>query len=167
MVEQLVELQRSAAEYARRDGRVAADDLFFAEQNARVVANAERYYRAMFDDRASSWNLRDRTWPRRSMPFELPAAASEVPAKVVVWAHNSHLGDARATEMARRGELNVGTARARAPFGRTPSCRLQHVQRQRDRGVELGRARAAHARAAALPGSVEALFHAGRRPRTS
>ena len=57
---QLVELRRSAGEYAGRDGRVAADDLFFAQQNAVVVKNAEAYYRAMFADDASSWNLRDR-----------------------------------------------------------------------------------------------------------
>jgi erythromycin esterase-like protein len=60
VVNQLVELQRRAAEYARRDGRVAEDDFFYAEQNARLVKNAEEYYRTMFRGRASSWNLRDR-----------------------------------------------------------------------------------------------------------
>ncbi len=59
VVAQLVALRRSAGEYARRDGRPAADDLFYAEQNARLVANAEQYYRAMFGSRTSSWNLRD------------------------------------------------------------------------------------------------------------
>src|SRR5205814_10486061 len=59
VVAELVELRRRAAEYASRDGRVAADDYFFAEQNARLVRNAEQYYRAMFGDRAESWNLRD------------------------------------------------------------------------------------------------------------
>jgi erythromycin esterase-like protein len=60
VVEQLQELQRSAAEYAKRDGRLHPDDTFFAEQNARLVRNAERYYRSMFDNRQSSWNIRDR-----------------------------------------------------------------------------------------------------------
>ena len=60
VVNQLVELRRAAGEYARRDGRVALDDLLYAEQNARLVTNAERYYRAMFASRVESWNLRDR-----------------------------------------------------------------------------------------------------------
>jgi erythromycin esterase-like protein len=60
VVEQLVELQRGATDYARRDGRMAEDEQFFAEQNARLVKNAEEYYRTMFRGRVSSWNLRDR-----------------------------------------------------------------------------------------------------------
>jgi erythromycin esterase-like protein len=108
VVAQLVELRRSAADYVKRDGPLAADDLFFAEQNARLVANAEQYYRAMFGSRVSSWNLRD-----LHMAETLEALTTflrprvRVP-KIVVWAHNSHLGDARATELARSGELNVG-----------------------------------------------------------
>jgi erythromycin esterase-like protein len=105
----LVDLQRSAAAYAERDGRVARDEFFDAEQNARVVKNAEAYYRIMFLSDVSSWNLRD-----RHMAETLDALAAYLerrdgrPAKVVVWAHNSHLGDARATDMGQRGELNVG-----------------------------------------------------------
>ena len=60
VVRQLVELQRRAAEYARRDGRTSEDDFFYAEQNARLVKNAESYYRTMFLEEVSSWNLRDR-----------------------------------------------------------------------------------------------------------
>ena len=59
VIGQLIELQRRAAEYARRDGRVAAEDFFYAEQNARLVKNAEQYYRTMFRGSVSSWNLRD------------------------------------------------------------------------------------------------------------
>ena len=109
VVAQLIDLQRAAAEYTRRDGRLAPDDLFFAEQNARLVRNAERYYRAMFGGRADSWNLRD-----GHMAETLEAllgfleAGSDGRGKVVVWAHNSHLGDARATERSAAGELNLG-----------------------------------------------------------
>jgi erythromycin esterase-like protein len=60
VIEQLVELRRRAADYASRDGRVAQDEFFFAEQNARLVLNAEKYYRSMFRGRVESWNLRDR-----------------------------------------------------------------------------------------------------------
>jgi erythromycin esterase-like protein/predicted phosphoribosyltransferase len=122
VVEQLVDLQRHALEYARRDGLPAQDELFFAEQNARTVKAAEEYYRAMFSGRVSSWNLRD-----RHMTDTLDALADHLgrqrgqPAKVVVWAHNSHLGDARATEVAAQGEVNVGQlVRERHPG----DCRL-------------------------------------------
>jgi erythromycin esterase-like protein/predicted phosphoribosyltransferase len=108
VVTQLVDLQRRRAEYASRDGRLARDDYFYAEQNARLVRDAELYYRAMFRGRAESWNLRDRhmadTIDELLRFMEQPWA----PAKIVVWAHNSHLGDARATEMSEFGELNVG-----------------------------------------------------------
>ena len=59
VVSQLVEMHRRAAEYARRDGRIAADEYFYASQNARLVINAEKYYRSMFMGRVSSWNLRE------------------------------------------------------------------------------------------------------------
>jgi erythromycin esterase-like protein len=108
VVAQLVELRRAAAEYARRDGRVAEDDLFAAEQNARVVANAERYYRAMFGSRVSSWNVRDQHMAETLGTLGQFLGRSGKPAKIVVWAHNSHIGDARATEMGAGGELNVG-----------------------------------------------------------
>ena len=104
---QLVELRRAALDYAGRDGRVAADEFFFAEQNARLVANAETYYRAMFGPRAESWNVRD-THMMDTLDSLLQHARSDGTARAVVWAHNSHLGDARATEMRRLGELNLG-----------------------------------------------------------
>jgi erythromycin esterase-like protein len=116
VISQLVELRRRAANYAQRDGRIAADEYFFAEQNARLVKNAEEYYRSMFYGRTSTWNLRD-----QHMAETLGALADHLSqqnqrAKIVVWEHNSHLGDARATQMSQRGELNVGQL-ARQKFG--------------------------------------------------
>jgi erythromycin esterase-like protein len=105
---QLVELRRQAADYASRDGRVAADEFFFAEQNARLVKNAEEYYRTMFRGGVSSWNLRDTHMVETLDALMAHLTKLEGETKAVVWAHNSHLGDARATEMSRRGELNVG-----------------------------------------------------------
>lgn len=104
-VGQWMEMRQRAADLARRDGRVARDAFFFAEQNARLVKNAEQYYRSMFHERVASWNLRD-----RHMAETLHALVHHLGpgAKIVVWAHNSHLGDARATEMGHRGELNLG-----------------------------------------------------------
>ncbi len=122
VVEQLVDLQRHAMDYARRDGLLAEDELFYAEQNARVVRAAEEYYRTMFGGRVSSWNLRD-----RHMTETLEALADHLsrqrgrPAKIVVWAHNSHVGDARTTEAATRGEFTIGQlVRERHP----DDCRL-------------------------------------------
>jgi erythromycin esterase-like protein len=105
VINQWMEMRRRAADLARRNGRVGRDEFFFAEQNARLVKNAEQYYRAMFHERVSSWNLRD-----THMAETLAALVRHLgaKAKVVIWAHNSHVGDARATEMGHRGELNLG-----------------------------------------------------------
>ena len=117
VVEQLVELRRKAAEYATRDGRIAADDQFAAEQNARVIRNAENHYRAMFiDGGVESWNVRDRHMMSMLEALVDHVAAGAGRARAVVWAHNSHLGDARATSMSSQGELNLGQL-ARDRFG--------------------------------------------------
>jgi erythromycin esterase-like protein len=116
VIQQLVELRRRAAEYATRDGRIAADEYFAAEQNARVVRNAETYYRAMCQGNAESWNVRDRHMMTTLEALLAHAGSSSQPARAVVWAHNSHLGDARATSMADIGELNLGEL-ARRRFG--------------------------------------------------
>ena len=105
VVSQLVEMQRQAADLASRDGHVEPDEFFIAEQNARLVKNAERYYRAMFESRVFSWNLRDQHMVETLDALVVHLGASP---KIAVWAHNSHLGDARATEMGDHGELNVG-----------------------------------------------------------
>jgi erythromycin esterase-like protein len=116
VVAQLLELQRQRAAYASRDGGVAADDFFYASQNARLVRNAEAYYRTMFRGHVESWNLRDRHMVDTLRELLSHLERSQPGARVVVWAHNSHLGDARATEMGRRGEWNVGQL-AREAFG--------------------------------------------------
>jgi erythromycin esterase-like protein len=147
-------------QYARRDGLLAEDEAFYAEQNALVVRDAAEYYRSMFSGRSESWNLRD-----RHMVQTLDAVQSHLtrqlgdPAKIVVWEHNSHLGDARATEMSARGELNVGQL-----------VRERHPGDCRDLGFTTytgtvtaaddwgGPAQRKWVRPA-LPGSVEELFH--------
>jgi erythromycin esterase-like protein len=116
VVAQLIELRRKADVYLRRDGWVADDEFFFAEQNARLVRNAEEYYQQMYRAEVSSWNLRD-----RHMAGTLDALIEHLDrqhprAKVIVWEHNSHVGDARSTEMGERGELNVGQL-ARQRYG--------------------------------------------------
>jgi erythromycin esterase-like protein len=107
VVAQLVELREQAARHAIGDR--GDDARFFAEQNARLVVNAERYYRALFRGAVVTWNERDRHMAETL--FELVSHLERTarrPAKVVVWAHNSHLGDARATDAGRVGEVNLG-----------------------------------------------------------
>lgn len=109
VVDQLVELQRTGLQYARRDGLLAEDELFYAQQNAQTVRNAEVYYRSMFGSRVSSWNLRDQHMFQtlKALRAHLHHQDGE-PARIVVWAHNSHVGDARATEVGADGQLTLG-----------------------------------------------------------
>jgi erythromycin esterase-like protein len=159
VVNQLIEMRRRAADYANRDGRLAEDEFFFAEQNARVVKNAEKYYRTMFRGRVESWNLRD-----RHMAETLDALVSYLSgqgqrAKVAVWEHNSHLGDARATSMADYGELNVGQlvrqryGAASALIGLMTYAGTVTAASDWDQPAERKRVRPA------LENSYEALFH--------
>ena len=98
----LVDMFKKQLDYSAQDG----DRFFDATQNARLVANAERYYRAMYYGSKVSWNLRDRHMFQTLRHIMGHAGADK---KVVVWAHNSHIGDARYTDMGRtRGELNIG-----------------------------------------------------------
>jgi erythromycin esterase-like protein len=160
VIEQLIELQRRATELASRDGRVAQDEFFFAEQNARLVLNAERYYRTMFRGRVESWNLRDRHMAETLDALIKHLSQQGEPAKVAVWEHNSHLGDARATYMAEYGELNVGQlvrqryARDAVLVGFTTYTGTVTAASDWDGPAERKRVRPA------LPESYEALFHA-------
>jgi erythromycin esterase-like protein len=108
VIAMLVDLRRHAA--ATRSGkRHDEEEAFSAEQNARLVKNAEEYYRSMYLSDVSSWNLRDQHMGQTLRALERHLGRHGAPPKIVVWAHNSHLGDARATEMGqRRGEHNVG-----------------------------------------------------------
>lgn len=109
-VEQLVDIQRNALTYARRGGLLAEDELFYAQQNAQTVRNAEVYYRAMFSGRVNSWNLRDEHMAEtlEALLKHLDRHDGAPPARIVVWAHNSHVGDARATEVSSDGQLTLG-----------------------------------------------------------
>jgi erythromycin esterase-like protein/predicted phosphoribosyltransferase len=159
VVTQLIELQRGRADYASRNGRVAADEFFFAEQNARLVRSAEEYYRTMFRGRVESWNVRDRHMASALKELAKFLGRPNRPARLVVWAHNSHLGDARATDMGQAGELNVGQL-VRSAYG-TESCLVGFTT---DHGTVTAAsdwdepAQRRHVRPA-LPGSYERLFH--------
>jgi len=109
-VEQLVELQRNALSYLSHDSQLAEDELFYAQQNAVTVRNAEAYYRGMFSGRTTSWNMRDTHMAEtlKALLTHLDRHSGAEPARIVVWAHNSHVGDARATEVSADGQLTIG-----------------------------------------------------------
>ena len=156
VVAQLTELrQRTLSSALARN-----EETFSAEQNARLVRNAEEYYRAMFRGRVSSWNLRDRHMFETLEALERYLGAPRTAPRIVVWAHNSHVGDARATQMGQSGELNIGQL-ARERWGRevtlvgfTTHHGTVMAASEWDAPAERKRVRPS------APRSYEALFHA-------
>lgn len=163
VLDMLRELQGRAFDYMQRSaseaGTSAQDAFFYAQQNARLVKNAEQYYRTMFKGRISSWNLRD-----SHMAETLDAVARHLsqdgkPARIVVWEHNSHIGDARATEIGRQGEWTVGEL-ARKAYGQD-ACLIGFTTydgRVTAASAWDGEAQHKHVRPA-LAGSYERLLH--------
>ena len=105
----LTDLLRKRRAYAEHDGERFLD----AVQNARLITNAEQYYRVMYYGSRASWNLRDRHMFETLKTLLTFYGAK---SKAIVWAHNSHVGDAAATEMSSRGEYNIGHL-CRSEFG--------------------------------------------------
>jgi len=157
VVAQLTDLLRHRAD---SDDSGDPDALFHAQQNARLVRNAEQYYRAMFRGRASSWNLRD-----LHMADTLQALSAHLqerggaPPRMAVWAHNSHLGDASATGMAEQGEWNVGELMRQRWGDEVFSLGFTTYEgtvRAADEWDEPGHVKRVRP---GLPGSWEELFH--------
>lgn len=157
VVAQLTDLLRRRSEALAGDAD--ADEQFHAEMNARLVRDAEAYYRGMFSPGVITWNLRDRHMAdtlhhlRQHLGRQLCR-----PARILVWAHNSHLGDARASEMSRHGEINLGqlvreTARERCLLvGFTTDTGTVTAARNWDAPAEQRRVRPA------IEGSAEHLL---------
>jgi protein-L-isoaspartate(D-aspartate) O-methyltransferase len=148
----LVDLLKKRQEYAPFDG----ERIFNVEQNAALIASAEQYYRVMYYGSRASWNLRD-LHMFSTLKRVLEHRGSD--SKAVVWAHNSHIGDASATEMSARGEFNIGQL-CREAFAK----RSYHIGFGTNDGtvaaasdwggpMEIKQVRPAHAQ------SVERLFH--------
>ena len=153
----LIELYQKRQQYVLKDGERFLD----ASQNAMLVANAERYYRTMYYGSRASWNLRD-THMFDTLKRVLEEHGDN--SKAVVWAHNSHVGDASATEMSARGEHNIGQL-CRQAFGDNS----YHIGFGTDHGtvaaasnwdepMEIKQVRPAHAQ------SYERLFHLTGKP---
>jgi erythromycin esterase-like protein len=158
VIRQLLDLRQHAWDYAHRDGQIAEEAFFNAEMNARLARNAEKYYRTMFQGRVNSWNLRD-THMFETLNSLMNHLSQHRKAKVVVWAHNSHIGNAAATEMGQMGELNIGQL-ARQQFkhlaflvGFSTNTGTVTAASNWDAPAERKRVRPA------LPHSYEQLFH--------
>jgi erythromycin esterase-like protein len=110
-VRTLLDLQHKGEDYLRGEGGlIDGDELFYAQQNASLVANAEEYYRQMFQGDAHTWNLRD-THMANCLSALMDFHAQKHPGhdhRFLVWAHNSHLGDSAATEVSKYDQLNLG-----------------------------------------------------------
>jgi erythromycin esterase-like protein len=159
VVQQLVELLQRAERTAAGDGADPEEEEFQAVQNARVVKNAEQYYRTMYRGNIESWNLRDRHMAEtlEELLHHLDRRVGR--SKVVIWEHNSHLGDARATELGQRGELNVGQLmrewHGNDAYATGFTTYTGRVTAASEWGGPAERKRVRRA----LPGSYESLFH--------
>lgn len=161
-LEQLHMLRVGEVEYLSRNGLAAFDEQFFAERNAALVVSAEAYYRAMFGGRTDTWNLRDAHMCDTLFALSGYRHRRGGSGRVIVWAHNSHVGDSRATEMHARREWNLGQlVRERASddallVGFTTYAGSVSAASEWGGEVEYKRVRPA------LPGSWEHLFHTTR-----
>ncbi|MFC5460800.1 erythromycin esterase family protein [Massilia niabensis] len=166
---QLQELQQRALDYMQADGAASEnfseDAFFYAQQNARLVKNAEEYYRTMFRGRVSSWNLRDSHMAETLDALTRHLSKDGTPAKIVVWEHNSHIGDARATYMGNLGEWNVGELARKAYPGETCLIGFSTYQGHVTAASEWdGPAERKRVRPG-IAGSYEELLHAAGRER--
>lgn len=158
--EQLLEMQRISFDKLHQGYLSESEILFYATQNARIVKNAEYYYRSLFESQEVTWNIRDQHMAEtlQNLIAHLETKLN-TPAKIIIWAHNSHVGDARATEMATRKEINLGQL-VREKFGTTSfllgfSTYTGTVTAASDWDGAPERKKVVPG----MPGSYEALFH--------
>ena len=159
VIRQLIELRRREEQYTQNRSERDRDDYFSAEQNARLVKNAEHYYRAMFYGGASAWNIRGRHMMETFEAIVSHMDKRNFGTKVIIWAHNSIVGDARATEMKAKGEYNLGQL-LREKFGsEVVSIGFTTCQGTVTAASEWDTPSERKRLDDALPESYEALFH--------
>ncbi|HEX5725404.1 MAG TPA: erythromycin esterase family protein [Longimicrobiaceae bacterium] len=154
VVAALAELRAKAPEHRPEEGREA---FFNAEQNALVARNAELYYRTMLRGGAASWNVRD-THMMETLDRLLKHHGPD--SKAIVWEHNTHVGDARATDMARAGMVNVGQLARQEYGGETVIVGFSSYAGSVVAGEEWGAPMERMTVPEAREGSWEAVFHA-------
>lgn len=154
---EVVQLLTELVSREPEDDPAEREDAFDAEQNARVVAGAEHYYRTLVEGGEDSWNVRDRHM-MDTLEELLDFYGSD--SRGIVWAHNTHVGDARATDMAASGLFNLGEL-ARKHLGRDGAFIVGFGSHRGS--VVAGDAWEAPMRTMPVPparsGSLEALLH--------
>ena len=158
--EQWLELERWMDAERPRASPERREDLFSLARNARVIQNGEAYYRTLYRGGLSSWNLRDRHMAETLKEVALHLGEGGNPPKVVVWAHNTHLGDARVTEMGEGGELNVGQLMRQRHDGSAVLVGFTTYTGTVTAASTWGERGRVRQLRPALPGSYSNLFHA-------
>ncbi|MGE0009814.1 MAG: erythromycin esterase family protein [Candidatus Babeliales bacterium] len=160
VLDQLVALQKKELDFYRECAMPARECQLYIEQNALVVANAEHYYRSLFEGhRAASWNIRDAHMAQTvDALLKFGVRGNESP-KIVIWAHNSHLGNASATQMASFGEINVGQLLKERYGAKVVSVGFSTYHGTVSAASNWGSAVERKIVRPALQGSYEALFH--------
>jgi erythromycin esterase-like protein len=158
--EQFQEMEQRFAAWQNNPQRERNDDLFSAYQSARVVKNAEAYYRLSYNRGFSTWNLRDNHMADtiHALTGYLDALGNSK-SKIVVWAHNTHQGDARMTDMGETGELNVGYLMRKATDGNSVLIGFTTYTGRVMAASEWGLEGVTMKVRPALPGSYSRLFH--------
>ena len=165
MIMELVESWQRSADTILSERRIAEHEAFFTEHEELLAHNAEWYYRAMFGGKASSWNLRNRHLDEMLAALVDHLEGSGAGGKVVLWAHNAHVGDSRANEMQHRGELSVGQL-ARERYGEAAVLiGLTTYQGTVRAAPEWGSPFEQRTVLPSLPDSYESLFHEIGHPR--
>ena len=159
VVEQMTEFLKMK-EYIQALASAKKDEFFSAMQNTRLIKNAELYYRTMFSGKVSSWNLRDQHMVETIAEIDQYLSRSlGNPAKIIVWAHNSHLGDARATQQSLSGELNVGQLMRQKYASEVYSLGFTTYEGYVTAAPEWGASAERKSINPGLEGSYEKLFH--------
>lgn len=160
VIDQLKDLRINEFELLGRNGKTAYNEFFNAKRNATLIKNAETYYRSLFfGSPETSWNIRD-THMMETVQALLDHLSKTMPTpKIIIWAHNSHIGNAQATQMGQQGEINLGQL-AKEKYGNkaqligfTTYSGTVSAASQWDGPVERKQI------VPALPTSYEALFH--------
>lgn len=162
VVAQLLELQLGRDAVVRSDGIAAEDEYFEAEQNARVVRDAGKFYRQMLTGRIPSWNLRETHMADTLQALCAHLRRRQKRPRIVVWAHNSHVGDARGTEMGTRGELSLGQIVRRRHVGKSLLVGVTTFGGSITAASQWGGPAARHRLTDAIEASYEGLFHRAR-----
>jgi erythromycin esterase-like protein len=162
---ELLQIQLHAQSYLRRDGTAIEDAEFYTEQHMRLATNAERYYRVLLSNRAAAWREREQHMAETLSNLIENLERRGGSPKVVAWGHNSHVGDARVTELGERGEISLGQlARERWPGEVALVGFTSYKGTVTASSTWAGDARRMPVRPA-LEGSHEAVFHRFGEPR--